>query len=146
MQGRSEHVVATRAVVAYDVLTAVAKERLCVVVHSDVRHLTLTFRLGGGESSDLLVLATVLDTGHGLSKLVLNGRDDRDGSTIDLADFSESFFADVERGLRSESGDEGRSRLVSGCFGATASGDGDRPWDAGERGAHVYCLTPSVLP
>jgi hypothetical protein len=105
MQARSEHVVAARAVVAYDALTAVARERLCVVIHADVRHLTLTFRLGGSESSDLLVLATVLDTGHGLSKLVLNGRDDRDGSTIDLADFPESFFADVERGLRSESGD-----------------------------------------
>lgn len=104
MQASSEYVLAARAVVAYGVLTAVARERRCVVVHSDARHLTLTFRLGGCENSDPLILATVLDAGHGMSKLVLTGRDDRDGSTIDLADLPESFFAGVEQALRSDSG------------------------------------------
>ena len=104
MQGCSEYVVAARAVAAYDALTAAGRERLYLVVRSDVRHLTLTFR-PGGERSDLLVIAAVLDAGHGLSKLVLTGRDDRDGSTVDLADFPVSLFADVERRLRSESGD-----------------------------------------
>jgi hypothetical protein len=103
-QGSSEYVLAARAVVAYDVLTAVARQRHSLVVHSDSRHLTLTFRLGGYENSDLLILATVLDAGHGLSKLVLTGRDGRDGNKTDLADFPESFFADVERALRSQSG------------------------------------------
>ena len=104
MQGCSEYVVAAGAVAAYDALTAAGRERLFVVVHSDVRHLTLTLRPGGGESRDLLVFAAVLDAGHGLSKLVLTGRDNRDGSTIDLADLPVSLFANVERRLRSESG------------------------------------------
>ena len=111
MQGCSEYVVAARAVAAYDAVTAAVCERLFVVVRSDVRHLTLALR-PGGERSDLTVLVAVLDAGHGLSKLVLTGRDDRNGSTVDLTDFPVSLFADVERRLRSEVGDRPDGALV----------------------------------
>jgi len=113
MEGCSEYVVAARVVAAYDALTAAARERLFVVVHSDVRHLTLTLRPGGGERSEMTVFAAVLDAGHGLSKLVLTGRDDRDGSTVDLAGFPASLFADVELWLRSGAGDRTDGALVS---------------------------------
>lgn len=113
MQGCSEYVVAARVEAAYDALTAVVRERLLVVVHSDVRHLTLTLRPDGGGTSDRTVFAAVLDAGHGLSKLVLTGRDDRDGSTVDLADFPVRLFTDVELLLRSETGDRTAGALVS---------------------------------
>ena len=111
IDGCSEYVVAARALDAY-ALTVVVDERLFVVVHSDVRHLTPALR-PGGEMSDLTVFAAVLDAGHGLSKLVLSGRDDRDGSIVGLADFSVSLFADVGRWLRSEAGDRTVGAVVS---------------------------------
>ena len=110
----SEYVFAARAVAAYGAATAVARERLCVVIHSDVRHRTLTFRPGGAERCDLTVFAAVLDAGHGLSKLVLTARDDRDGRTVDLADFSVSFFLDIARRLRSETGDSTDALVLGG--------------------------------
>ena len=105
MEGCSEYVVAARAVAAYDALTAVVRKRRLIVVRADARHLTLALRPGDDERTDLTVFAAVLDAGHGLSRLVLTGRYDRDGSTVGLADFPASIFAEVERRLRSEAGD-----------------------------------------
>jgi hypothetical protein len=113
VQGSSEYVVAARAVAVYDALTAVGRERHFVVVHSDGRHLTLALRPGDRERSDLTVFAAVLDAGHGLSKLVLTGRDDRDGSTVGLADFPVSLFADIKRRLRHQVGARAGGPLVS---------------------------------
>jgi hypothetical protein len=105
MQGSVEYVVAGRAVATYDALTAAVRERLLVVVHADVRHLTLAFRPAGGEWGEgVTILCAVVDTGHGLSKLVLIGLSREGGSTVSLADYPLSLFADVERRLRSEAG------------------------------------------
>jgi hypothetical protein len=114
MGGTFEYALAVRAVAAYTAVTAVVRQRLCVVVHSDVRYRTVTFRPWDAKRSDLTVYAAVLDTGHGLSKLVLTARDDRDGSIVDLADYSARFFADTARRLRSQAGDTTDALVLGG--------------------------------
>jgi len=99
MTGSTEYVVAAHPTATYEALLAAARERLFPVVHSDGRHLTLTLRPGGTDSREMLVLVAVLDAGHDLSKLVLTGRDDRDGGTVDLGDLPAGLFAEVERRL-----------------------------------------------
>lgn len=89
-----------RPTVAYAALLAAASSRYVEVVHADARHLTLAFRPRGAAESDGVVLAAVVDAGHGLAKLVLSGRA-QDGSSIDLGDLSASLFAFVERRLQS---------------------------------------------
>ena len=106
MEGSSKYVVAGRAVATYEALAAVVRERLLVIVQADVRHLTLAFRPGGDEWGEgLTVLCAVLDTGHGLSKLVLIGLEEQDGSAVGLGGYPRRLFEDVERRLRSEAGD-----------------------------------------
>jgi len=113
MEGAAEYVLAERAVATYDALAAVVDERGLVVVQTDLRHLTLAFRVGGGAwSDDLTVMCAVLDAGHGLSKLVLVGVDPGDGSFIGLGDWPVSLFADVERRLRDEAGKRSSGDLV----------------------------------
>ena len=111
MGGTFEYVLAARAVAAYAAVTAVAGEWLCVVVHSDVRHRTVTFRPWEAERSDLTVFAAVLDTGHGLSKIVLTARDDRDESSADLANYCARFFAETARRLRSHAAADAGARV-----------------------------------
>jgi hypothetical protein len=106
MEGSSKYVVAGRAVATYEALAAVVRERLLVTVQADVRHLTLAFRPDGeGWSEHVAVLCAVLDAGHGLSKLVLVGVDQRDGGTVGLAGYPASLFAEVEQRLGSEERD-----------------------------------------
>jgi hypothetical protein len=113
MEGAVEYVVAERAVATYDALAVVVEERGFGVVQTDLRHLTLVFRAGGGARSDhLTVMCAVLDAGHGLSKLVLVGVDPGDGSFIGLGDWPVSLFADVERRLRDEARKRGSGDLV----------------------------------
>jgi len=113
MEGATEYVVAERAVATYDALAAVVDERGFDIVQSDPRHLTLAFRASGGAWSDDLTLnCAVLDTGHGLSKLVLVGIDAGDGRFVALGDWPLSLFADVERRLRDEARKQSSSDLV----------------------------------
>jgi hypothetical protein len=103
MIGSSEYVVAARTTTAYEVLLAVVRGRHYPVVRSESRHLTVTFRPDSGARSEVLIYATVLDAGHGLSKIVVTGRDEQGGATIELGDIPWGLFAEVERRRQLES-------------------------------------------
>jgi hypothetical protein len=99
----SEYVVASRTTTAYEALLAVVCERQFPIVRSESRHLTVTFRPDSAECSETLVYAAVLDAGHGLSKLIVTGRDEHGVAIVELADLPRGLFAEVERRLQSGS-------------------------------------------
>jgi hypothetical protein len=112
MNGSTEYVVAGRAPAAYESLAEAVRERHLPVVRADERHLTLEFGAEGhGWGEEATVRCTVLDAGHGLSKLVLSGIR-HDGSVVSLGGPAAHLLTDVEQRLHARAGDAGGSKLV----------------------------------
>jgi hypothetical protein len=105
VRGASEYIVVAGVGPTFSALRGAVRERLLSVVEEDPRQLRLAFRLDHPQEGEVVkALCTVVDIGHGLSKLVVVCVDEADDRAVAPDAFLNGLFIQVEHTLHAAQG------------------------------------------
>jgi hypothetical protein len=106
VKGASEYIVVAGVGPTFSALRGAVRERLLSVVEEDPRQLRLAFRLDHPQEGEVVkALCTVVDIGHGLSKLVVVCVDEADDRAVAPDAFLNGLFIQVEHTLHTARGE-----------------------------------------
>jgi hypothetical protein len=100
MKGAREYIVVAGVDRTFEALREAVRQRNLSIAEEDPRHRRLAFRLDRPHEGELIkALCTILDVGHGLSKMVVVCVDDADGSVVAPDASLDGLFIQVEHTL-----------------------------------------------